>query len=60
MTDLLEQDSEYVSLIKTIIKVSLIQISDRSSTYVSLSLGITLPKARNTVWSVESVHMTVL
>ena len=49
MTDLLEQDSEYVSLIKAIVQALLIEISDRSSTYVSLSPGITLPKARNTV-----------
>jgi hypothetical protein len=60
MTNLLKQDSKYVSLIKTIIKVSLIQISNRSLTYVSLSLEITLLKAQNTVWLVESVHMTVL
>ena len=60
MTDLLEQDSEYVSLIKTIIRASLIQITDRSLISVPLSPGITLPKVWNMVWSVELVHMTVL
>lgn len=46
--------------LKATVGVSLIHISDRFLTYVSLSLGITLPTAQNTVWSAESVDMTVL
>jgi hypothetical protein len=59
MTDLLKQDSDYVSVVKPITNATLIHVSDRSLTYESLSPEITLLKAQNSVRLVEGVNTAV-